>query len=94
MQLSRASNGAVFNEALLPEGQKRWGSFSAGVVIQVVALAIVLVIPALAAPAAQYRAALLGHAARVPPHRSVETAAAAEASAGKTNRRERSAETR
>jgi TonB family protein len=47
MQVSRASNGIVFNDALLPEGQKRWGSFSAGLIVQIVALAIILIVPAL-----------------------------------------------
>jgi TonB family protein len=43
----RRSNGAVFNESLLPEGEKRWGSFGIGFVLECVALAIVVVIPML-----------------------------------------------
>jgi periplasmic protein TonB len=45
--MSRAINGIVFNDALLPEGERRWSSFSVGLVLQVVALAIILVIPVL-----------------------------------------------
>jgi len=35
----------VFKEALLPEGKKRWSSFGAGVGLQCVALAVVVIIP-------------------------------------------------
>ncbi len=37
----------VFNEALLPEGKKRWGSVGAGMALQCCALAAVIVIPLL-----------------------------------------------
>jgi len=41
------SNGSVFNESLLPDGEKRWGSFGIGFVLQFIALAIVVVVPML-----------------------------------------------
>jgi len=47
MQMSRAGNGIVFNDALLPEGQRRWGSFSVSLILQTVALAIIVVVPVL-----------------------------------------------
>lgn len=39
--------GAVFKDSLLPEGQKRWGSFGLGFVLECAALAIVIIIPLL-----------------------------------------------
>lgn len=45
--MPRKSNGAVFDESLLPEGGKRWGSFGIGFVLECVALAIVVVLPML-----------------------------------------------
>jgi TonB family protein len=44
---SRASNGGVFREAILPDGHSRAGSFGAGVGIEIVLLTLVLVIPML-----------------------------------------------
>lgn len=38
---------AVFNESLLPDGEKRWGSFGLSFVVQSIALAIVVVLPML-----------------------------------------------
>lgn len=43
----RRLNGAVFNESLLPDGEKRWGSFGISFIIQCIALAIVVVLPML-----------------------------------------------
>jgi TonB family protein len=43
----RKSNGAVFNESLLPDGEKRWGSFGVGFVLECLAVAIVVVLPML-----------------------------------------------
>jgi TonB family protein len=40
-------NRPVFNEALLPEGKKRWSSVGAGLVLQCCALVAVIVIPLL-----------------------------------------------
>jgi TonB family protein len=37
----------VFNETLLPEGKKRWGSTAAGMILEVCALAAIIVIPLL-----------------------------------------------
>lgn len=38
---------AVFKDAILPEGKKRWGSFSAGLMLQCCALVIVIIVPLL-----------------------------------------------
>ena len=46
-QIVRQANGAVFNESLLPDGQKRWGSFGLSFILQCVALAIVVTLPML-----------------------------------------------
>ena len=43
----RRPNGVVFNESLLPDGGKRWGSFGASFVLQCVALTIVVILPML-----------------------------------------------
>ncbi|MGD0963319.1 MAG: TonB family protein [Candidatus Acidiferrales bacterium] len=43
----RRSNGAVFNQSLLPDGEKRWGWFGIGFVLECIALAIVVVLPML-----------------------------------------------
>lgn len=43
----RQANGAVFNDSLLPEGEKRWGSFGLSFVLQCVALAVVVTLPML-----------------------------------------------
>ena len=45
--VSRTGNTAVFKEALLPEGNKRWGSFGAGMMLEAVALAAVVIAPML-----------------------------------------------
>jgi TonB family protein len=45
--MALSNNGAVFNESLLPEGEKRWGSFGLSFILQCVALAIVVVLPML-----------------------------------------------
>ena len=37
----------MFNASLLPEGQRRWGSFSAGLGLELIALAILLILPLL-----------------------------------------------
>lgn len=38
---------AVFNASLLPTGQRRWGTFSAGLVLQFIALAMLIILPML-----------------------------------------------
>ena len=38
---------AVFNESLLPTGQSRWGTFSAGLGLQFIALAMLIILPML-----------------------------------------------
>jgi TonB family protein len=43
----RKSSGAVFNDSLLPDGEKRWGSFGVGFVLECIALAIVVILPML-----------------------------------------------
>lgn len=43
----RQGSGAVFNESLLPDGEKRWGSFGLSFILQCVALAIVVTLPML-----------------------------------------------
>jgi periplasmic protein TonB len=43
----RRGNGAVFNDSLLPDGEKRWSSFGVGFVLECVALGIVVVLPML-----------------------------------------------
>ncbi len=45
--MALAKNRPVFKEALLPEGKQRLGSFGAGLVLQVCALATVIIIPLL-----------------------------------------------
>jgi TonB family protein len=45
--MAPVANRAVFKESLLPEGQKRWGSFGLGFVLECIALAIVIIIPLL-----------------------------------------------
>ena len=42
---ARLANQTVFKQSLLPDGQKRWGSFGAGFTLQCVALAVVVIIP-------------------------------------------------
>jgi TonB family protein len=42
---ARLANQTVFKQSLLPDGQKRWGSFGIGVTLQCVALAVVVIIP-------------------------------------------------
>jgi protein TonB len=44
--LSKA-NEAVFNDSLLPDGGKRWGSFGIGFILECVAIAVVVVVPML-----------------------------------------------
>ena len=43
--MTPVKNRAVFTEALLPEGQRRWGSFGAGIGLECVALLALIVIP-------------------------------------------------
>ncbi len=43
--MAPVKNRAVFTESLLPEGQRRWGSFSAGIGLECVALLALIVIP-------------------------------------------------
>jgi TonB family protein len=45
--MAPVKNRPVFNEALLPEGKKTWGSFSAGLGLECCALVAVIVIPML-----------------------------------------------
>jgi TonB family protein len=45
--MARTTNRAVFVEALLPDGQARWGSFGAGLGLEFLALAALVVIPML-----------------------------------------------
>ncbi len=45
--MAPVKNRPVFNEALLPEEKKRWGSFGAGLGLECVALVAVIVIPLL-----------------------------------------------
>ena len=42
-----AKNQTVFREALLPDGERRWGSFSTGFVLQFIAIAVVVILPLL-----------------------------------------------
>lgn len=46
--MARRSFNAVFTESLLPDGEKRWGSFGLSFVFQSIALVIVVVLPMLA----------------------------------------------
>jgi TonB family protein len=43
--MARRINGAVFNQSLVPDGEKRWGSFGIGFALECVAVAIVVVLP-------------------------------------------------
>ena len=45
--MADGTNGPVFNESLLPEGEKRWGSFGLSFILECFALAIVVVLPML-----------------------------------------------
>ncbi|HUO34851.1 MAG TPA: TonB family protein [Candidatus Acidoferrum sp.] len=45
--MARVTNRAVFNDALLPQGRSRLGSFGAGFGLELLALAAILVIPLL-----------------------------------------------
>jgi TonB family protein len=45
--MARTTNRAVFVESLLPDGQARWGSFSAGLGLEFIALAALVIIPML-----------------------------------------------
>jgi len=45
--MARTTNRAVFVESLLPDGQARWGSFGAGLGLEFIALAALVVIPML-----------------------------------------------
>jgi TonB family protein len=45
--MADGTNGPVFNESLLPEGGKRWGSFGLSFLLECFALAIVVVLPML-----------------------------------------------
>jgi len=43
----RVTNRAVFNDALLPQGRSRLGSFGAGLGLELIALAVIILIPLL-----------------------------------------------
>jgi len=45
--MAPVKNRPVFNEALLPEGKRRWGSFGAGLGLECVALTALIVLPLL-----------------------------------------------
>src|ERR1700726_4395033 len=45
--MERRSSGAVFNDSILPDGERRWGSFGTGFVLECIAVAIVVVLPML-----------------------------------------------
>jgi len=45
--MARVSNRAVFNDAILPEGKSRLGSFGAGFGLELIALAAIVIIPLL-----------------------------------------------
>lgn len=45
--MAPVKNRPVFNEALLPEGKRRWGSFSVGLGLECVALTALVVLPLL-----------------------------------------------
>jgi TonB family protein len=45
--MARVTNRLVFNDAILPEGQTRWGFFSAGLGVECVAIAALVIIPLL-----------------------------------------------
>jgi len=45
--MARVSNKAVFREALLPEGQARWGSMGAGMGLQFLFVSAIVIIPML-----------------------------------------------
>jgi TonB family protein len=45
--MARMTNRAVFNASLLPEGEARWASFGAGLGLECIALAAIVVIPLL-----------------------------------------------
>jgi len=45
--MAPAKNRPVFNEALLPEGKRRWGSFSVGLGLECVALTALIILPLL-----------------------------------------------
>lgn len=45
--MAPVNNRPVFNEALLPEGKRRWGSFTAGLGLQCIALTALIVLPLL-----------------------------------------------
>ncbi len=45
--MERRSSGAVFNDSILPDGDRRWGSFGIGFVLECVAVTIVVVLPML-----------------------------------------------
>jgi TonB family protein len=45
--MERRFSGAVFNDSILPDGERRWGSFGIGFVLECIAVAIVVVLPML-----------------------------------------------
>jgi hypothetical protein len=45
--MARVTNRLVFNDAILPEGQTRWGFFSAGLGLECVAIGALVIIPLL-----------------------------------------------
>lgn len=45
--MASANNAAVLNGTLLPEGQRRWGSFGAGLGLECIVLAVLVILPML-----------------------------------------------
>ncbi len=45
--MARAANGAVLNDALLPDGKSRWGSFGAGFGLEFIAVTVIVILPML-----------------------------------------------
>src|SRR3984957_15297967 len=45
--MERRFSGAVFNDSILPDGERRWGSFGIGFVLECIAGTIVVVLPML-----------------------------------------------
>jgi periplasmic protein TonB len=45
--MARAANGTVLSDAILPNGENRWGSFGAGFGLEFIAVAVIVVLPML-----------------------------------------------
>lgn len=45
--MERATNGVILHDALLPDGERRWGSFSAGFGLQFLVVTALIVVPML-----------------------------------------------